>query len=231
MKLKETIESTLERLQSSGRLTEFQALRTLDLVQPLYRHEVFNLMPASRTGKHHFTVGGLVQHTDEVLQMAVAQMSAANRTRGYSVDWVALIVGAAWHDFGKAEEYVLMPNSPTAIGAPYKYEIEGIRHIEKRHPTRPMHHITAGTAAFFAHGVKAIGCDGGDSTNYWDDLRSHDTAEYALLRHVVHIIESHHGRREWSSPSVPATLEALAVHQADMLSVMAASGDNPGARS
>lgn len=35
---------------------------------------------------------------------------------------------------------------------------------------------------------------------------------------VVHCLLSHHGRREWGSPVEPQTLEALLIHQADMLS-------------
>jgi 3'-5' exoribonuclease len=35
---------------------------------------------------------------------------------------------------------------------------------------------------------------------------------------VIHCILSHHGRKDWGSPVEPATLEALVLHQADMLS-------------
>lgn len=37
------------------------------------------------------------------------------------------------------------------------------------------------------------------------------------LRHVVHLIASHHGTREWGSPVVPKTLEAVLLHQLDLL--------------
>jgi 3'-5' exoribonuclease len=37
------------------------------------------------------------------------------------------------------------------------------------------------------------------------------------LRHVVHLIASHHGTQEWGSPVVPKTLEAILLHQLDLL--------------
>lgn len=37
------------------------------------------------------------------------------------------------------------------------------------------------------------------------------------LRHLVHLIASHHGKEEWGSPVVPKTLEAVILHQLDLL--------------
>lgn len=51
-----------------------------------------------------------------------------------------------------------------------------------------------------------------------------------FVNHVTHIIASHHGRKEWGSPVVPQTIEALLVHQADMLSVMTDGNPNPELR-
>ena len=51
-----------------------------------------------------------------------------------------------------------------------------------------------------------------------------------LFEAVAHIIASHHGRKEWGSPVVPQTIEALLVHQADMVSVMLDAGTNPSSR-
>ena len=39
----------------------------------------------------------------------------------------------------------------------------------------------------------------------------------ADLRHLVHLIGSHHGTQEWGSPVVPKTLEAVLLHQIDLL--------------
>lgn len=37
------------------------------------------------------------------------------------------------------------------------------------------------------------------------------------LRHLIHLIASHHGTLEWGSPVVPKTLEAILLHQIDLL--------------
>lgn len=37
------------------------------------------------------------------------------------------------------------------------------------------------------------------------------------LRHLVHLIASHHGKQEWGAPVVPKTLEAVLLHQIDLL--------------
>lgn len=37
------------------------------------------------------------------------------------------------------------------------------------------------------------------------------------LRHLVHLIASHHGTQEWGSPVVPKTIEAVLLHQLDLL--------------
>lgn len=37
------------------------------------------------------------------------------------------------------------------------------------------------------------------------------------LRHLIHLIVSHHGTRQWGAPVVPRTLEAILLHQIDLL--------------
>jgi 3'-5' exoribonuclease len=37
------------------------------------------------------------------------------------------------------------------------------------------------------------------------------------LQHLVHLVLSHHGIQEWGSPTVPKTLEAVLLHQIDLL--------------
>jgi len=39
----------------------------------------------------------------------------------------------------------------------------------------------------------------------------------AELRQLIHLIASHHGTQEWGSPVVPKTLEAVLLHQIDLL--------------
>lgn len=38
-----------------------------------------------------------------------------------------------------------------------------------------------------------------------------------LLRQLIHLIASHHGTLEWGSPTTPKTLEAILLHQIDLL--------------
>lgn len=40
----------------------------------------------------------------------------------------------------------------------------------------------------------------------------------SLVKHIEHIVLSHHGKKEWGSPVVPATYEAFMVSMADMIS-------------
>jgi 3'-5' exoribonuclease len=44
-----------------------------------------------------------------------------------------------------------------------------------------------------------------------------DVIAEADLRHLVHLLASHHGTHEWGSPVVPKTLEAILLHQLDLL--------------
>ena len=44
-----------------------------------------------------------------------------------------------------------------------------------------------------------------------------NTIPAADLRHLIHLVASHHGNLEWGSPVVPKTLEAVLLHQIDLL--------------
>lgn len=46
----------------------------------------------------------------------------------------------------------------------------------------------------------------------------HEELDLKIEKRVVHCILAHHGRPEWGSPVEPQTVEALLLHQADMLS-------------
>lgn len=37
------------------------------------------------------------------------------------------------------------------------------------------------------------------------------------IQHLIHIVLSHHGKKEWGSPKIPATQEAFIVHMADYI--------------
>ena len=50
--------------------------------------------------------------------------------------------------------------------------------------------------------------------------------DYEKTLMIQHVILSHHGKLEWGSPVVPKTLEALIVHQIDMLDAKTNSFEN-----
>jgi 3'-5' exoribonuclease len=103
-----------------------------------------------------------------------------------------LITAAVWHDYLKVREYVADPIWTTEpFNAEWRYTDDGFG--------RKIGHISAGAALF---AITAL--DKG--------------VVAATAEQVVHCILAHHGRREWGSPVEPQTLEALLLHQADMLS-------------
>lgn len=77
----------------------------------------------------------------------------------------------------------------------------GTTHIEfqKAEYFREVHHISGSNAEFTAVAAK-FGLD------------------RATVQKVQHCIISHHGSKDWGSPVVPNSLEAILLHQSDMLS-------------
>lgn len=102
-----------------------------------------------------------------------------------------LITAAVWHDYLKARDYVAGPVWSTQ---PYKAEWSRDEVFSDQ-----IGHISAGAIRFHEAAVRF-----GVATDLWDQ--------------VIHCILAHHGRREWGSPVEPQTLEALLLHQSDMLS-------------
>ena len=201
-------------LKGQGLLSEREEVEIRTMTKPVLDDAKFCELPASRLGKHHFYIGGLQCHTREVLKTSISQlMGLPDVSR---VNWVVLFVGAVWHDYGKVREYAFRPDFRKDL------EIEGWSHgqeLKKGDVVYALedcggHHITLGAAEF-----------GRRMGSYFTSFESDPTA-----RKILHAIESHHGRREWGSPHVPRTVEALAIHQADMLSVMWDCGINPAER-
>lgn len=155
--------------------------------------EKFFIWPAS-LGFHHAYEGGLVLHTLEATNIA-EEMASGGHIQKPNLD--VILAACLWHDFLKTEEYVLA-DSP----------IEGQRSLQHG-------------AKFF---VKGVGQDSGHShiINGAEEFRKEaeqNGVDPDLIGQVEHCILSHHGFiKEWGSPIAPNTLEALIVHQADMLS-------------
>jgi 3'-5' exoribonuclease len=165
----------------------------------------FSEAPASLSHHHAYT-GGPAVHTLEVLRY----LNAMTVVLKPNLD--VLITAAVWHDYMKVREYERqwMPSKNV-----HKTLCEGCRVRNLGHPDsvdeiftwgyapdrfgRQIGHISAGAAQFIISAEKfAVGPDLRDA--------------------VTHCILAHHGHREWGSPVEPQTLEALLLHQSDMIS-------------
>jgi 3'-5' exoribonuclease len=53
----------------------------------------------------------------------------------------------------------------------------------------------------------------------WVELAAAEMGNFpeSELRQLIHLIASHHGTQEWGSPVVPKTIEAILLHQVDLL--------------
>lgn len=137
---------------------------------------LFKAAPAS-VSIHHGYLGGLVEHTLSVLNLAVtmAKQSPEN------LDMDLIIAGAILHDIGKIETYTWERGF-----------------IERSRRGRLIEHIVIGT--LIVQGV------------------AHTlNISFEEIEKLMHIIVSHHGKREWGSPIEPATKEAMIIHRADEL--------------
>lgn len=137
----------------------------------------FSQAPASRR-VHHAYLGGLLEHTTEVIAMCDAVLALYP-----GIDADLLLTGALLRDIGKTLEY-------TWSGS-VDYTDEG----------RLVGHLVIG-AEMVSRALAEL-------PDFPRDMG---------LR-VRHILVSQHGRYEWGSPRRPATLEAIALHQVEELTV------------
>jgi len=152
--------------------------------------EEFCIAPAA-TNMHQPWIGGLLEHTYSMLSLALPIIGHYQSKYGshyFSRDKV--LFGVIIHDLGKIFEYDLTSPSfqKTKLG---KLE----NHIVKcpiliHEAAMEWHRINAATLNFDFELEKA---------------------------HLIHLIVTHHGKLEFGSPIVPASLEALLLHQIDMI--------------
>ncbi|HEY3933357.1 MAG TPA: HD domain-containing protein [Gemmatimonadales bacterium] len=149
----------------------------------LFRARYGECPGAPGTG-HHARLGGLLQHTCEVLAIAtqIARVAKA--------DVEVVVAGVLLHDIGKLEAY--------------RWE-GGIFDITER--GRLVGHVVQG-AMILRDALKEV------------DPQPCSADEAMILEHLI---LSHHGRLEFGSPVVPATLEAEILHFADDASAKTAS--------
>ena len=177
--------------------TRIDTIKLRNVCDQLFENQKFLTWPAA-ISHHHAYEGGLLVHTCEVAGIALHIDSGMSHTND-GVKRDILLAAALWHDWGKTIEYRLA--EPFAhvseADADYSGFETGKRWI--RDPDAESHILTS--AFEFAHHARLCGLD-------------QQTTDA-----VVHCILAHHGPvKEWGSPTPPKTLEALILHQADLLS-------------
>jgi len=137
---------------------------------------------------HHNYMGGLIEHTLEVWQLCEKLHSQYDE----HLDRELLLCGAALHDVGKVKSYTLLSgvSQHTDVGM-------------------LLNHI------FISASMVSNLWDRVVSPHVPEGERELAAREKELL---LHIVLSHHGKREWGSPVLPQTPEALLIHLCDQLS-------------
>jgi 3'-5' exoribonuclease len=143
---------------------------------------------------HHAYVGGLLEHSLAVAR-STAGMVQSCRDSGYNVDMDVAIAGALLHDLGKLESYRLSPAPDMTLAGSV------------------VDHIVLGYHRFMTL-TEDYARDHGKNREA-EKLEKKLDERTALA--VGHILVSHHGSREFGSPVLPATPEAMIVSAADEL--------------
>jgi len=159
----------------------------------------FFTSPAARSENpgHHAFKGGLAYHTLNAARLA-SQIADHYNKLSIPVNRDIVIAGVILHDIGKVDCYKWSEWSETRpIPTGYGHTVIG----------KMFHHIPHGFAMFMA------------ATSEFNRLfiveQKHDLTD-KKIQHLGHIILSHHGRRSWSSPVVPNTIESYIVHLIEM---------------
>lgn len=146
---------------------------------------------SAASGIHHNKLGGLLSHTTEVMMIANDLCDMAEELYPeLPLDRGLVICGAMIHDIGKIEE--LEVNESCGVT---EYSSEGtiVTHIMS--------------------GMKLVSAKA-QELDYTSEEKQED------VNNILHIIGSHHGRKEWGCPVEPAMAEAEIVSYADLLSAV-----------
>ena len=152
--------------------------------------QTYNVWPAA-VSLHHAYVGGLLEHYLAVTRSAVG-IAQSYRDNGFDVDMDVVVAGALLHDIGKLESYRLSPAPEVTLGG------------------NVVDHIVLGYHRFMSLAEEY------DKKRGSNEPGSKGLGERRALA-IGHILVSHHGSREFGSPVLPATPEALIVSVADEL--------------
>jgi 3'-5' exoribonuclease len=173
-----------------GTFTEPLPAYVADLLLTTYKDE-FCKAPAA-TKMHQPWVGGLIEHTHSMLSIALPiiahYQNKYSSSKYFSRDKV--LFGIIMHDFGKIFEYDV--DSPT---------------FQKTLLGKLENHIVKGPILIHEAAM----------TWYRYNVATIDFDFELEKAHLIHLVATHHGKLEYGSPILPATLEALLLHQIDML--------------
>lgn len=150
----------------------------------------FRRSPAA-VGNHNNWPGGLVEHIWSMCRIASHIADHYKEQYKVKISRDKVLFGIICHDLGKIIEY-------DCDGITVKYAAEGV---------------------LVPHIVTTIGWVWSAAYLWFKDNQGTMTVdEFTRERnHLVHIVAAHHGKEEWGSPVKPATLEAILVHQIDMV--------------
>lgn len=104
-----------------------------------------------------------------------------------------LTTACLWHDLAKIWDY-------KAVNGLFDSDMKPIPWVKADYHGK-IHHVSGSMAEFTAVAMKY-------------------EVERSVIQKIQHCIISHHGTKEWGSPRRPESLEAILLHQADMLSAM-----------
>ncbi len=166
----------LVAIMQSIREPQLQALLKAIFDEPT-RHQ-FTLAPGGRE-VHHAYVGGLLEHTLEVVAYAETMVSE----QGGYLNRDLLLTGCILHDIGKLEEFDLHSLS-----------------FQMTDRGKLLGHLQMG-AELVARAAATIA-----------DFPA------ALRLELEHMLLSHHGLPEWGAVQQPKTINAMALHLADLTS-------------
>ena len=141
------------------------------------------------TGIHNAWNGGLLEHVWAMCRMAPAIIENYKVLYGTPLSADKVYFGLITHDVGKIWEYDI--NNPA-------YPKTGMGLL--------VNHLVMGPALVF------------QMANTWMVSNTENKEKYCRERdHLMHIMAAHHGQLDWGSPVVPSTIEAIIVHQLDLL--------------
>lgn len=162
------------------------------LVLTILNDDRFQLWSASsRKGVHHYGKGGLITHTNEVIDL----MFAAKKTLALKTPDYMIFLSALWHDYGKLWDYErdASIDKNIRVGDWYEPEYAEWRNAEHKYE---IHHISRSAIEFTTVARRCM----------FDEF---------LIDEIIHAILSHHGQKAWGSPVEPRSELAWLLHTAD----------------